>query len=190
MEEKLTHIDAQGSMTMVDVGGKHSTARRAIAGAIVELAPATMDLLRRKALPKGDVLACAKVAGILAAKRTGELIPLCHPLPLSFVDVDFCIEGDTVRIQTEARCTGPTGVEMEAIVAAQVAAATIYDMCKAVQRDIVIRDVRLLHKSGGRRGTYNAEGFLPPSSIELSSVIESSSTIESSGVSMKGAPAP
>ena len=143
---------------MVDVGGKRPTERVAVAEAVVELAPATMELLRTKALPKGDALSCAKVAGIMAAKRAGELIPLCHPLGLSFADLRFEVAGDTLRIEAEARTVGPTGVEMEAIVAAQVAAATIYDMCKAVQRDIVITGVRLLHKSGGKSGVYNAPG--------------------------------
>ena len=147
---------------MVDVGGKAATERRAIAEAVVALAPETMQLLRTQALPKGDVLTCAKVAGILAAKRTGELIPLCHPLGLSFVDIRFAITDGCVHITAETRTTGPTGVEMEAIVAAQMAAATIYDMCKAVQRDIVIKNVRLLHKSGGKSGVFNVPGFQPP----------------------------
>jgi cyclic pyranopterin phosphate synthase len=117
-----------------------------------------MRLLRQAALPKGDVLTCAKVGGIMAAKRVGELIPLCHPLNLTYADVRFEItdEPPRVRIETETRTVGPTGVEMEALVAAQTAAAVIYDMCKAVQRDIVISRVRLLHKSGGRSGRYDA----------------------------------
>ena len=161
MQRKFTHLDAEGGITMVDVGAKPPTERVAIAEAVVELAPATMRLLRDRALPKGDALACAKVAGIMAAKRTGELIPLCHPLGLTFADVRFEVAETTVRIEAEARTVGPTGVEMEAIVAAQVAAATIYDMCKAVQRDIVIRRVRLLHKSGGRSGVYDAPRIAP-----------------------------
>jgi cyclic pyranopterin phosphate synthase len=145
-------------MTMVDTGGKPATRRRAVAEAVVRLAPATMELLRQSALPKGDVLACAKIGGILAAKRAGELIPLCHPLNLTFVDVSFDIleRPPRVRVVAEARATDVTGVEMEAIVAAQTAAAVIYDMCKAVQRDIVIASVRLLHKSGGSSGEFNA----------------------------------
>jgi cyclic pyranopterin phosphate synthase len=155
----LTHIKAGGDMTMVDVGTKPATRRRAVAEAVVCLSPATMLLLRQAALPKGDVLACAKVGGIMAAKRTGELIPLCHPLDLTFVDVNFDVQDSPpqVRIVAETRATGATGVEMEAIVAVQTAAAVIYDMCKAVQRDIVISGVRLLHKSGGRSGEYNAQ---------------------------------
>ena len=162
MQESFSHLDARGRLSMVDVGGKAATERRAIAEAVVALAPETMQLLRTQALPKGDVLTCAKVAGILAAKRTGELIPLCHPLGLSFVDIRFAITDGCVHITAETRTTGPTGVEMEAIVAAQMAAATIYDMCKAVQRDIVIKNVRLLHKSGGKSGVFNVLGFQPP----------------------------
>jgi len=158
MNQTLTHIDSQGNVTMVDVGAKAPTERVAIAEAVVRLAPATMALLRQKALPKGDVLTCAKIGGIMAAKRTGELIPMCHPLNLTFVDIRFTVTETppTVRIEAETRTVGPTGVEMEAIVAAQTAAATIYDMCKAVQRDIIISRVRLLHKRGGKSGEFNA----------------------------------
>ena len=156
MKTAFSHLDADGNMTMVNVGGKVATERVAIAEAVIELAPATMELLRRKALPKGDVLACARIGGIMAAKRAGELIPLCHTLNLAYADIRFSIGETSIRIESEARAVGPTGVEMEAIVAAQTAAATIYDMCKAVQRDIVIRHVRLLHKSGGRSGTFDA----------------------------------
>ncbi|MDR1660447.1 MAG: cyclic pyranopterin monophosphate synthase MoaC [Desulfovibrio sp.] len=157
-KNSFSHLDVKGAMSMVDVGGKSTTQRRAVAEAVVHLAPATMELLKQSALPKGDVLACAKVGGILAAKRTGELIPLCHPLNLTFVDVNFDIleQPPRVRVIAEARATDATGVEMEAIVAAQTAAAVIYDMCKAVQRDIVIARVRLLHKSGGKSGEFNA----------------------------------
>ena len=117
-----------------------------------------MELLKKSALPKGDVLACAKIGGIMAAKRTSQLIPLCHSLNLTFADVRFEVRDmpPQVRIEAEARTVGSTGVEMEAIVAAQSAAAVIYDMCKAVQRDIVISRVRLLHKSGGKSGEFNA----------------------------------
>jgi cyclic pyranopterin phosphate synthase len=156
--EQLSHVDESGNLKMVDVSGKDETDRRALARTEVLLAPATMDLLVRQALPKGDVLAVAKVAGILAAKRTHELIPLCHPLMLSYVDVRFEIdqEGNRVVIFAEAHTSGRTGLEMEALMAAQVAALTIYDMCKAVQKDIVIADCRLLRKSGGKSGLYEA----------------------------------
>ena len=154
----FTHLDEQGLARMVDVGAKADTRRRAVAGCRVLLSPSTYDLLVRQALPKGDVLTVAKVAGIQAGKRTWELIPMCHPLLLSKVDVTLTpAPADlAIEIEAEARTTGPTGVEMEALMAAQVAAMTIYDMCKAVQRDIVITDCRLTHKSGGKSGEFNA----------------------------------
>lgn len=161
MANNLSHLDDCGNTRMVDVGAKAYTARRAIAQAVVYLAPETLNLLQKAALPKGDALACAKIGGILAAKQTATLIPLCHSLPLSFVDIRFEISDSQpqIRIIAEARCNGQTGVEMEAIVAAQCAAAIIYDMCKAVQRDIVIGDVRLLYKNGGKSGEFRAPGF-------------------------------
>ncbi len=157
MDEKLTHIDPAGNVTMVDVGDKPDTLRRAIFGTSVVVNNKTMNLLLDQALPKGDVLTTAKIAGIQAAKKTWELIPMCHPLLLSYLDVRFDVDAsqNTIHIQAEARTTAGTGVEMEALVAAQCAAMTIYDMCKAVQRDIVITDCKLLHKSGGRSGTYD-----------------------------------
>lgn len=162
--EKLTHLDDNGTARMVDVGGKGHTSRVAMAQSVVLLAPATLKLLVDGDLPKGDALGCARIGGILAAKRTAELIPLCHTLPLSYVNIDFEIKCSpaAIRIITEARCCGQTGVEMEAIVAAQVAAAIIYDMAKAVQRDIVITDTRLLYKSGGKSGEFSAPGFVHP----------------------------
>ncbi|THB64609.1 MAG: cyclic pyranopterin monophosphate synthase MoaC [Desulfovibrio sp.] len=155
---KLTHLDETGKARMVDVGHKPDTERVATAQAVVCLNAETFGLLAADGLPKGDVLAVARVAGIQAAKKTSELIPLCHPLFLSSVDIDFSLDKDTskVRILAKARTTGPTGVEMEALTAAQVAALTIYDMCKAVQKDIIITDCRLLTKSGGRSGDYRA----------------------------------
>jgi cyclic pyranopterin phosphate synthase len=159
MDEKLTHIDEAGNVVMVDVGDKADTRRRAVVRTKVLLNERTFDLLTRNALPKGDVLTTAKVAGIMAAKRTWELIPMCHPLLLSKVDVTLTpVPADlAIEIEAEARTTGPTGVEMEALMAAQVAAMTIYDMCKAVQRDILITDCRLTHKSGGKSGEFSAE---------------------------------
>ena len=152
----FSHMAGDGSISMVDVGSKNITRRVAIVRGAVEINAHTLGLLKEHALPKGDVLVTAQVAGIMAAKRTSELIPLCHPVPLSFVDVRFEIQDEppAVLIESEARTSDRTGVEMEAIIAAQVAAATIYDMCKAVQKDMVIRDVRLVHKSGGRTGTF------------------------------------
>ncbi len=154
MEKTFSHLDNDGAIHMVDVSGKKETQRVAIVHGSIELAPSTLQLLQACALPKGDVLTTAKVAGILAAKRTAELIPLCHPLPLSYVDVRFAVRDYGLALETEARTTGLTGVEMEALVAAQMAAATIYDMCKAVQKDIVIRDIRLVYKSGGKSGVF------------------------------------
>lgn len=155
---ELTHIDDQGHTRMVDVGAKNKTRRLAIAAASVQLSQKTMSLLATAALPKGDALTTAKIAGILAAKRTAELIPLCHPLPLAFADVRFTVDmaAAVVHIEAEASTTAETGVEMEALTAASVAALTIYDMCKAVQKDIVLGEIRLMYKSGGKSGTYVA----------------------------------
>ncbi|MGE4298718.1 MAG: cyclic pyranopterin monophosphate synthase MoaC [Desulfovibrionaceae bacterium] len=160
---RLSHVDETGRARMVDVGGKTDTKRRAIAACEVVLAPATMALVLQKALPKGDVLSTARIAGVLAAKKTGGLIPLCHPIFLSFADVIFETDeaANTIRVIAESRTTGPTGVEMEAMMAAHVAALTIYDMVKAVQKDVVITNLRLLHKSGGKSGTYNAPDYVP-----------------------------
>jgi cyclic pyranopterin phosphate synthase len=163
MAEKFSHMHADGSVTMVDVGRKQESVRIAVAGAVVEMNAATLDLLRRAALPKGDVLATAKIAGIMAAKRTSELIPLCHPLMLDYVNIRFEIRTvpPGIRLEAEVRCTGRTGVEMEALIAAQVAAAAIYDMCKAAQKDICITNVRLLRKSGGTSGEFVFDDQLP-----------------------------
>ena len=151
----LTHLDDRGRARMVDVGEKPVTARGATAQAHVRMGSDALAALAGGA-PKGDVLAVARVAGIQAAKRTGELIPLCHPLPLDGVSVDIATQADGVRIEATARCTGRTGVEMEALTAATVAALTIYDMLKSVDRGMVIEDVRLLAKSGGRSGEWRA----------------------------------
>jgi cyclic pyranopterin phosphate synthase len=151
-QSSLSHVDATGNARMVDVGGKEPTRRAARAGARVWMAPATLRLLEEQALPKGDVLAVAKVAGIMAAKRTAELVPLCHPLSLTQVDLTFSIADDEARVDIECitRTEDRTGVEMEALTGALIAAITIYDMCKAVDRDMVIGDVRLLQKTGGK----------------------------------------
>jgi cyclic pyranopterin monophosphate synthase len=135
---------------MVDVGDKAVTERRAVARAVVRMAPETVAAVRRGDAPKGDVLGTARIAGIQAAKRTSELIPLCHPLPLSFVDVRLAVVEDGVEIETEARTTGQTGVEMEALTAASVAALTVYDMVKGIERGVEIAELYLLEKSGGR----------------------------------------
>jgi cyclic pyranopterin phosphate synthase len=135
---------------MVDVGDKQATDRRALARALVRMAPETAAAVARGDAPKGDVVSTARIAGIQAAKRTAELIPLCHPLALSFVDVRIEVHDDRVEIETEARSTGPTGVEMEALTAASVAALTVYDMVKGIERGVEITEVFLLEKSGGR----------------------------------------
>jgi cyclic pyranopterin phosphate synthase len=135
---------------MVDVGDKEVTDRQAVARAVVRMAPETAATVARGDAPKGDVVGTARIAGIQAAKRTAELIPLCHPLPLSFVDVRIEVKGDRVEIETEARTRGRTGVEMEALTAASVAALTVYDMVKGIERGVEIAEVVLLEKSGGR----------------------------------------
>jgi cyclic pyranopterin phosphate synthase len=154
MAKKLTHYDQGGRIRMVDVSAKPDTVREAVASARVRMNPSALRVARHN--PKGDPLEIARVAGIAAAKRTAELIPLCHPLLLSHIDVraNFCKNG--VEILSTVRTTGPTGVEMEALTAAVVAALTVYDMCKAADRSIEISDLRLLEKSGGRSGTYRA----------------------------------
>ncbi|HZN88769.1 MAG TPA: cyclic pyranopterin monophosphate synthase MoaC [Thermoleophilaceae bacterium] len=151
MPDELTHTDEAGNARMVDVGGKPVTERRALARARVRMAPETAAAVRRGDAPKGDVVGTARIAGIQAAKRTAELIPLCHPLPLSFVDVRIDVgEQGVVEIEAEARTSAQTGVEMEAMTAASVAALTIYDMVKGIERGVEIAEVVLLEKSGGR----------------------------------------
>ncbi len=155
---KLTHFDESGSAHMVDVGAKDVTERRAVAKASVGMAPETLALIQEGRAKKGDVLGVARLAGIMAAKRTSDLIPLCHPLPLTSVSVDLTCDAANNRVDIEADCrvTGRTGVEMEALTAASVAALTVYDMCKAVDRGMTIHEVRLVHKSGGKSGTFEA----------------------------------
>ncbi|MFP1924639.1 cyclic pyranopterin monophosphate synthase MoaC [Lonsdalea quercina] len=157
---QLTHINAAGEAAMVDVSAKADTVREARAEAFVEMAPETLAMIIEGRHHKGDVFATARIAGIQAAKRTWDLIPLCHPLLLTKVAVELEAQPahHRVRIESLCRLTGKTGVEMEALTAASVAALTIYDMCKAVQKDMVIGPVRLLAKSGGKSGDFRAEG--------------------------------
>jgi cyclic pyranopterin phosphate synthase len=145
-DAKFSHLTEEGAAHMVDVGEKKPQPRIAKAQAVVRCAAATIDALRERALPKGDVLTVAQVAGIHSAKQTANLIPMCHPLPLDFVGVSFVIEPDAIRITAEARTSARTGVEMEALTAATIAALTIYDMCKAVDHAMVISEIRLLEK--------------------------------------------
>ena len=152
---RLSHFDESGQARMVDVGGKQATQRTATASAFVELSAAVLAAL--PANPKGDPLEVARIAGIQAAKRTAELIPMCHPLPLTHVDVQVEIVQGGVRIAATAATTGPTGVEMEALTAAAVAALTVYDMTKALDKGIVIREIRLEAKSGGKSGDFKRD---------------------------------
>lgn len=153
---ELTHLDERGQARMVDVGDKEPSERRAVARALVRVSPATAGAVERGDAPKGDVLGVARVAGIQAAKRTAELIPLCHSLALSFVGVEARMDAGTgtIELVAEARTSGPTGVEMEALVAASVAALTVYDMVKGLERGASIEQVVLLEKSGGRSGAW------------------------------------
>ncbi|MCI9577874.1 MAG: cyclic pyranopterin monophosphate synthase MoaC [Oscillibacter sp.] len=154
---ELTHVNEQGRARMVDVTQKDVTFREAQAEGRVRMSPETLALIRTGGAPKGDVLAVAQVAGILAAKRTHELIPMCHPLRLTAVDLTFTLEEAAVHIRSKVKCKGETGVEMEALTAVSAAALTVYDMCKAVQRDMEISDIRLCRKSGGKTGDYCKE---------------------------------
>jgi cyclic pyranopterin phosphate synthase len=153
MSSSLTHLDAQGAAHMVDVSDKTTTQRTAVATGFILLQPQTLALLRDQSLPKGDVLATARIAGIMAAKQTSSLIPLCHPLPLTKVAIDLALVDEPVsgiKIQATCRTTGQTGVEMEALTAVSVAALTLYDMCKAVDHDMVIGTIQLIKKAGGK----------------------------------------
>ena len=161
--DKLTHLDASGNARMVDVGEKPATQRVARARAIVKVTPPTAALVADGNAPKGDVLGVARIAGIQAAKKTSELIPLCHPLALSYIGVDGTIDPQdgTITLTAEARTTGPTGVEMEALTAASVAALTVYDMVKGVERGATITSIELLEKSGGRSGHWHRAALSP-----------------------------
>ena len=152
----MTHLDASGAARMVDVGGKEETERRAIAEATLRMSPDTARSIERGDSPKGEVLGTARIAGIQAAKRTGELIPLAHPIALTFVDVDASLDPEEglLTLTAEVRTVGRTGVEMEAMMAASVAALTVYDMVKGIERGVTVESIRLLEKSGGRSGTW------------------------------------
>lgn len=154
---RLTHIDEEGHARMVDVGGKAETHRVAIASGRIRMSGETLAAIRDGNAPKGDVLGTARIAGIMAAKRTADLIPMCHPLALDRVAVDFAFEADAIRATATASLTGKTWVEMEAITAATISLVTIYDMAKALDRGMVIEDVRLIEKRGGKSGTWRAQ---------------------------------
>jgi cyclic pyranopterin phosphate synthase len=153
---RLTHLDESGAAHMVDVGGKPATARRAVAEGRIAMRPGTLEAIRAGNAPKGDVLGTARIAGIMAAKRTGELIPLCHPLGLEAVNIEFDYEESAIRATATASLTGKTGVEMEAMTAVSIALLTIYDMAKALDKGMVISVVRLIAKSGGKSGDWTA----------------------------------
>lgn len=157
--EELTHFNEQGRAKMVDVTGKTVTCRIAVAKGEIHMSRETLGRIRSGTVKKGDVLAVAQVAGIQAAKHTWELIPMCHPLPLTGIDISFALLEEPFRVEITAAvtCTGVTGVEMEALTAVSAAALTIYDMCKAIQKDMRIEHIRLLSKSGGKSGDYNIE---------------------------------
>ena len=157
MSKRLTHIDEIGTARMVDVGAKPATARMARAGGYIRMNAEALAAIKAGNAPKGDVLGTARIAAIMAAKKTGELIPLCHPLAIDAVDVDFAYGSDGIRVTATASLTGKTGVEMEAMVAASVALLTIYDMAKALDQGMAIGDVRLLEKTGGKSGHWVAD---------------------------------
>lgn len=155
---KLTHLDENGAAHMVNIGAKPVTQRQAQAQAVLTMQPKTLRMILDSTAPKGDVFACARIAGIMAAKRTAELIPMCHPIPIESADVAIEAISDTqLRIVSTLRCSHKSGIEMEALTAASIAALTIYDMCKAVDRGMRIDQTLLLHKSGGKSGEYHAE---------------------------------
>ena len=156
MSEDFSHLDETGGISMVDVGSKRSSVREAVAVATVRMTPATLKKLVDRALPKGDVLTTAKVAGVLAAKQTPTLIPLAHPIGISSVDITFDLDpnGGAIEVRSIVRCEAKTGVEMEAMTACAVAALTIYDMCKSAEKGITIESLQLVRKSGGKSGTW------------------------------------
>ncbi len=152
--EDFTHINSQGRARMVDVSEKDITMREAKAYGIVYMSESTVDMIKSGGVKKGDVLSVAQVGGIMAAKRTSEIIPMCHPVITTGIDINFNINKDSIEIYSTVKCKGETGVEMEALTAVSAAALTIYDMCKALQRDMVIGEIKLLEKSGGKSGDY------------------------------------
>jgi cyclic pyranopterin phosphate synthase len=154
---KLTHVDDGGAARMVDVGGKPATQRRAVASGVIAMSVEALAAIREGNGPKGDVLSAARIAGIMAAKRTGELIPLCHPLGLEAINIDFAFEESAIRVTATASLTGKTGVEMEAMTAVSIALLTVYDMAKAIDKGMVIGEVRLIAKSGGKSGDWTAD---------------------------------
>ena len=156
MGKELSHLDESGRSRMVDVGGKEPTSRRAVAEAILRVPREVMHALRSGETPKGNVFEVARLAGIMAAKRTGELIPLCHSLPLDHVEISFDTSEQQVHVKATAATRAPTGVEMEALTAASVAALTLYDMLKALSHEMTIEEIRLLEKTGGKSGDYHA----------------------------------
>jgi cyclic pyranopterin phosphate synthase len=158
MADQLTHVDASGAARMVDVSGKEPTAREAVATAVFRTTPAVVDLLRADGLPKGDALATARIAGIMAAKRTPDLVPLCHPIALSSAVVDLVLGSDSVTITVTTRTTDRTGVEMEALTAAAVAGLTLHDMVKAVDPAATLTDLRVERKAGGKTGEWVRDG--------------------------------
>ena len=155
-KSNLTHLDEKGQARMVDISDKNITVRKAVASGIITMEKTTLSLILDGKMPKGDVLATARIAGIMAAKKTSDLIPMCHPLSLSSITVDIVADGDNaLKIEAMAKTDGKTGVEMEALTAVSVAALTLYDMAKAVDRSMVIHDIKLNHKSGGKSGSYD-----------------------------------
>lgn len=156
----LTHVDEEGRVRMVDVTAKPMTSRAAVAGGLVSMAPATLQMILQQDLKKGNVLETARIAGIMGAKKTADLIPMCHPLNITHSQIDFFPDdsASTIRIEASVRIVGQTGVEMEALTAVSVAALTIYDMCKAVDRGMTISDICVLKKSGGKSGTFERNG--------------------------------
>lgn len=162
---ELSHLDEGGKSRMVDVSEKPPTKREAVARGSVHMRPATISLIRDKAIPKGDVMAAARIAGIMAAKKTWDLVPMCHPLNITSVSVDLAMDekNNTIAIEAKVKTVGQTGVEMEALTAVSVAALTVYDMCKAVDKEMTISDIMLIEKRGGRSGEFKRSAASPVS---------------------------